>query len=106
MSEYMRLTEDIRNAYADMHCPDPLEDHSEGCKADDTFDYWLAEAERAAAARALEEAADQLDLFGVIDLPVDHGRYAERGYNDHFNDGTSASADWLRAAEIREGKLS
>lgn len=38
-----KLTEDIRDAYADMHCPDLMDDHSDGCKADDTFDWWLNE---------------------------------------------------------------
>jgi hypothetical protein len=52
------LTEDIRDAYGDLHCPDPMEDHSEGCKADDTFDWWFAEVQRVAAEKAWDRLAD------------------------------------------------
>lgn len=62
---------------------------------------------REAAALALDNAADQLDIQCVLDLPTQSGRYAETGYNDHFNDGVSRVADWLRgrAQDIRDGKL-
>ena len=65
------------------------------------------EAAALAAALAVEEAADQLDIQCVLDLPTQSGRYAETGYNDHFNDGVSRVADWLsgRAQDIRDGKL-
>lgn len=62
------------------------------------FDRMIAEVERAAAARALEEAADDPEFFAQF----------EEDRSDEFNEGVSHGADQLfgalraRAAEIRE----
>ena len=74
--------------------------------AQNKFDSWLAEVERAAAARALEEAADGIESRrnepGLVHLDV---RYA--GYYTGIRSGMESDSKALRAraAEIREGKL-
>ena len=75
--------------------------HAEG-----EFDRMIAEVERAAAARALEEAADDIESRrnepGLVHLDV---RYA--GYYTGIRSGMESDSKALRAraAEIREGKL-
>ena len=69
------------------------------------FDRMIAEVERAAAARALEEAADDIESRrnepGLVHLDV---RYA--GYYTGIRSGMESDSKALRvrAAEIREGK--
>ena len=73
--------------------------------AQNKFDRWLAEVERAAAARALEEAADGIESRrnepGLVHLDV---RYA--GYYTGIRSGMESDSKALRvrAAEIRERK--
>lgn len=75
--------------------------------AEAEFDRMIAEVERAAAARALEEAADGVESRrnepGLVHLDV---RYA--GYYTGIRSGMESDSKALRvrAAEIREGKLS
>lgn len=74
--------------------------------AEAEFDRMIAEVERAAAARALEEAADGIESRrnepGLVHLDV---RYA--GYYTGIRSGMESDSKALRAraAEIREGKL-
>ena len=74
--------------------------HAEG-----EFDRMIAEVERAAAARALEEAADGIESRrnepGLVHLDV---KYA--GYYTGIRSGMESDSKALRvrAAEIREGK--
>ena len=73
--------------------------------AEAEFDRMIAEVERAAAARALEEAADDIESRrnepGLVHLDV---RYA--GYYTGIRSGMESDSKALRvrAAEIREGK--
>lgn len=98
MSEYTPTIDEVRWAYGDARCVDPDDPtHARGCPQDAEFDRWLAEVERAAAARALEEAADEIyvphgEIFGL--------------QRDAFNRGADAVYEALRAraAEMREGK--
>lgn len=87
MSEYVPTTENIRQTFAyiqaglddDDGYPFVMHVHVE------VFDRWLAEVERAAAARALEEAASSPIPREVL---------------------TNGTRDWLRAraAEYRKGQ--
>lgn len=90
MSEYTPTTEEVRRCYGDIHCSDldagSLENHV--CPEEADFNRWLADVERAAAARALEEVADVLGGFaGTI-----------------LNAESASDIVRARAAEIRERK--
>lgn len=37
-------------------------------------------------------------IIDQVSKPTEHGRYAEAGYNDHFNDGLEAAFDALEEA--------
>lgn len=71
----------------------------------ESYERMIAEVERAAAARALEEAADEIEsrrnVPGLVHLDV---RYAE--YYTGIRSGMESDSKDLRAraAEIREGK--
>ena len=84
---------EVRNEYAGGNI------HAEG-----EFDRMIAEVERAAAARALEEAADDIESRrnepGLVHLDV---RYA--GYYTGIRSGMESDSKALRAraAEMREG---
>ncbi len=76
------------------------EQYAEGnIHAEGEFDRMIAEVERAAAARALEEAANADEVFAQFD----------DDRSDDFNEGVSYGADQIyealraRAAEIRGG---
>lgn len=82
------------------------EQYAEGnIHAEGEFDRMIAEVERAAAARALEEAADGIESRrnepGLVHLDV---RYA--GYYTGIRSGMESDSKALRvrAAEIRERK--
>lgn len=73
--------------------------------AQSKFDRWLAEVERAAAARALDLAADEIEsrrnVPGLVHLDVRYG-----GYYTGIRSGMESDSKALRAraAEIREKK--
>lgn len=102
MTDYTPTTDEVRGDYAHFQVPGgtgPVTgEFTEGLAE---FDRWLkehdAEVERAAAARALDLAADE--IF-VQHLEFDAGRRMA------FHRGADAVYDALRAraAEIREGK--
>lgn len=87
-----------RIGYIGVH-PDFIETKAQRDRARE-YDEMIAEVERASAARALEEAADDDEFFARSD----------DDRSDEFNEGVNHGADQLfgalraRAAEIREGK--
>lgn len=96
MSDYTPTLEDAKRTYA--YIQGGL-DHDEGYKPfyqvhEEAFDRMIAEVKRAAAARALEEAADE--IF------VQHAEF-DPGKRMAFHRGADAVYDALRAraAEIR-----
>ena len=86
MSDYTPTTEQVRKYWLGKWAPSD--------NLDAQFDRWLAEVERAAAARALEDAADE--IF------VPHNE--NRDMSDAFHRGADAVYDALRAraAEYRK----
>lgn len=42
MNDYTPTTEEVRETYADAHCPDLYVGHEDSCPADPEFDRWLA----------------------------------------------------------------
>ena len=90
-------------AYYESGAPVRMMTPEESAYAAQRFDEWLAEVERAAAARALEEAADGIESRrnepGLVHLDV---RYA--GYYTGIRSGMESDSKALRAraAEIRE----
>lgn len=94
LSEYTPTTVEVRNEWAGSRADSYAlaVEHADAI-AEAEFDRWLAEVERTAAAQALEEAADEINLSALLDRWVIHN--------------AEASAEvWLRAraAEIRKGK--
>ncbi len=92
MSEIMPTTGEVRERFIDGFPIDTWAVSRDECGQD--FDRWKAEVERAAAARALEEAADEIFVQHV---EFDVGRRMA------FHRGADAVYDALRAraAEIR-----
>ncbi len=112
MSEYTPTLEDAKRTYA--YIQGGL-DHDEGYKPfyqvhEEAVDRLIAEVERAAAARALEEAVIDFESGEVTDQDIKYSTSAPKGWSDAcVHDAIVASGpimDWLRAraAEIREGK--
>lgn len=53
---------------------------------------------RKGSERTVEQIrADLLEQLAALSKPTQHGRYAEVGYNDHFNDGLSAAEEIVEA---------
>ena len=99
MSDYTPTTDEMRNVYASVQAlgirsgpPGAIEYNHGKAK----FDRWLAEVERAAAARALEEAADDIESRrnepGLVHLDI---RYA--GYYTGIRSGMESDSKALRA---------
>lgn len=93
MSEYTPTTDEVEDYYAHGQFADPAMSEHDHAKA---FRRWLAEVERAAAARALEEAAEE--IFVRPPHIVDDDEL------ESFNAGADAVYDALhaRAAEYRK----
>ena len=111
MSEYTPTPNEIRADFITLHTRN-FDSYTVGRSLTseqevygDAFDRMIAEVERAAAARALEEAADGIESRrnepGLVHLDL---RYA--GYYTGIRSGMESDSKALRvrAAEIREGE--
>ena len=111
MTEYIPTLDEVRDKYADARVgigewtrfDESVKQAVESAYAE--FDRMIASVERAAAARALEEAADDIESRrnepGLVHLDV---RYA--GYYTGIRSGMESDSKALRvrAAEIRGGE--
>ena len=93
-NEYTPTTKEIRAAWAAWW--EPREDREPPTWHPDEFDRWLAQVRADAAAQALEDAVDEIDLADQYPTP---------GLSELHN-AEAAAEPWLRAraAEYRKGQ--
>jgi hypothetical protein len=95
--EYTPTTEEVRREYAAgrgrMGLAIDLDTHSD-------FNRWLAQVERAAAVKALREAADEWQTKGWADTPRHADRIADRmGASQYALNWMRARADRIESGE-------
>ena len=97
MSDYTPTTEEVRDAYSGHDFDQAL--------AVAPFDRWLASVERSVAAKALTDAADELERANASPNLIElESRYG--GFYSGIRSSTASNVETLRAraAEIRERK--